>query len=99
MKFNLEKIREMGKLVRDLSIGLVNLNFNDNFEGFEKELVIPATSELQIRNNLTFIPTSYIILSQEGNGLITKSNTWSKDFLYLTNNGSVEVTLKIVFLK
>jgi len=69
-------------------------------EGFEATVTISATSELAIRNELTFIPTRYIILSQTGNGLITKGTTdWTSDYVYLYNNGAVSVTVTIFFMK
>ena len=49
MKFNLERLREISTLVKELAIGLVDLNFADNFTSFEKEVVISATSESRIR--------------------------------------------------
>lgn len=88
-------------MVKDLNHGLRNLTFTNNLEGFEATVTISATSELAIRNELTFTPTRYIILSQTGNGLITKGSTdWSSDYLYLYNNGAVdEVTVTLFFMK
>lgn len=99
MLFKLENVREVAKLVRELAAGLLKLDLVENFESFETTLVIPATSDLEVRNELNFIPTKYIIVSQEGNGLITKKTgtDWTNDFIYLTNNGSVEVTVKVIF--
>lgn len=99
MKFNIESLSDLGQLVKELAIGLRNITFADNFKGFEKTVTISATSETQIRNELQNIPTKYIIVSQTGNGLVIKSNTWTKDFLYLTNNGAEEVTITIIFLR
>lgn len=100
-KFNIERLRDVGRLVKELAIGIVDLNFADNFVSFEKELVISATSEARIRNELQSIPKKYIITSQMGNGLVTKSSTtsWDSDYLYLYNNGSNEVTITVVFIK
>lgn len=100
MKFDIEKIREVARLVKELAVGLGDLNFADNFRSFEKDVTIPATSEARIVNELSFIPTKYIITSQTGDGLVTKGDTaWTDDLLYLKNNGSVSVTLTVVFLK
>ena len=69
-------------------------------EGFETTVTISATSELEIRNELTFEPTRYIILSQTGNGLITKgTSTWTSNNIYLYNNGAESVTLTVFFMK
>lgn len=80
--------------------GLRDIRFLDNFDCFETEVTIPNSSELEIRNELTIIPTRYIIVSQSGNGLVTKgTSTWTKDFLYLYNNGGVDVTIKVIFFR
>jgi hypothetical protein len=87
-------------LTRLLAVGLRDLSFTDNYVSFEETIVIPATSEFRVRNSLNVEPSRYIIVSQEGNGLITKSTTeWTDDFLYLYNNGSVTVTITVIFFK
>jgi hypothetical protein len=100
MKFRLEQLRDFKALVKDLANGLKFLTLGDNFNSFETEITIPATSELGIRNQLTSIPKKYIIVDQTGNGLITRGTTlWSKDKVYLYNNGSVSVTATVVFME
>ena len=100
MKFRLEQLRDIKGLIRDLSNGLRNLSFGDNFQSFEQVVEIAATTELSIRNQLTSIPKKYIIVDQTGNGLITRGTTeWSTDYLYLYNNGAVTVTATIVFME
>jgi len=100
MKFNLERIKDIVNLTRQLSVGLRDLSFIDNFISFEKTVELPATTEVRVRNELNISPTRYIIVSQEGNGLITKGTTeWTNDFLYLYNNGAVTVTIKVIFFK
>ena len=101
MKFNLERLRDVALVVKELAIGLTDLTFDDNFTSFEKTVTISATSESQIRNQLKFQPTRYIIVDQTGNGLVTRSSTtdWNDNFLYLYNHGSNEVTVTVVFLR
>ena len=101
MQFKLENVRELTKLIRNLANGLVKLDFLENFESFETEVVISASSDLEVRNELKFIPKKYIIVNQEGNGLITKKadTAWTSDYLYLTNNGASEVTATIIFMR
>lgn len=100
MKFSLENLFNFKQLVRHLSAGLERLTFEDNFESSKITLVIPATSELKFRNQLNFIPSKYIVLFQQGNGLVTAGTTkWTKDFLYMENHGSNEVTIKVLFLR
>jgi hypothetical protein len=100
MKFRLEKLRDFAALVKELSIGLKNLSFNNNFTSFETTVTISATSEQDIVNELTIIPTKYIIVDQSGNGLITRGTTeWTRDKLYLYNNGAVSVTATVIFME
>ena len=100
MKFRIEGLKDLKSLIKDLALGMRKLDFSNNFEGFETTVDIEATSELSIRNELTFIPTRYIILSQTGNGLLTKGTTdWSTDYIYIYNNGAVTVTATIIFMR
>ena len=100
MKFRLEQLRDLKSLVKELANGLMNLTFGDNFNSFEQVVEIAATTELSVRNQLTKIPERYIIVSQTGNGLITKGTTdWTKDFIYFYNNGAVTVTATIIVME
>lgn len=100
MKFSLENLPTFQELIRQLSAGLDKLDFIDNFEAFETTVTIPASSESQIRNQLKFIPTRYMITRQTGNGLVTDSGTtWTNDYLYMQNHGSNSVTVKIIFMR
>lgn len=99
-KINIERLRDFFSLTKELGISLRDLTFGDNFKSFEETVTISATSEYQFRNQLNFIPTRYIIVSQEGNGVVTKGSTqWTSDFVYLYNNGSVDVTITVIFLR
>jgi hypothetical protein len=100
-KFNLEKITDIINLTRNLMVGLRQLTFEDNFESFEEvDLVIPATSEARIRNQLNFIPSKYIITMQTGAGQVTKGTTeWNTNYIYLYNNGASSITITVRFLK
>ncbi len=102
MKFNLETIGELRALIKELANGLLKLNFVDNFESFKATLLIPgSTTDFRVSNQLSFIPSEYIIVSQEGNGLITKaaSTVWTRNYLYLDNNSANDVTIKIIFMR
>lgn len=101
MKFRISQVSDLPTLIRELANGLRKLTFTDNFNGFKAtDIVIPATSEKEVRNTLKFIPNTYIILSQSGNGLVTKGTTaWDSNYLYLYNNGSVSVTITILFME
>ena len=100
MKFNLERLEDIVNLTRQLAVGLRDLTFGDNFTSFEETVTITATSEHRFRNQLNSIPSKYMIVMQEGNGLVTKgTSTWTDDFIYLYNNGAVSVTITVIFFK
>ena len=100
MKFNLASIKDLVDLVNKLSIGLRQLTFEDNMDSFSvQDLEITSGDIVTIRNKLTFIPNKYIITSQIGNGVVTKTGTWTKDFLYLKNNGPDLVTITVIFMR
>lgn len=100
MKINLERLEDIKNLTKQLAVILRNLDLLNNFGSYEAELVIPATTEGRIRHDLNVIPTRYIIVSQEGNGLVTKGTTeWTDKYAYFYNNGASEVTIKVNILK
>lgn len=113
MKFNLSTAKNLSDLISKLSKGLNMLSFEDNMSSFLKENVrIEANSFVVIPNELTFIPKKYIIVAQEGNGLVTKhkliydaaNNTsrerdWDLNNLYLKNNGNEAVIITVIFLR
>ena len=100
MKFNLTSAIDLVDLAKKLTSGLTKLTIQDNMEGFTvQDIEIPSGQTVTIRNKLTFIPSQYIITSQKGNGLVTKTGTWDKSFLYLINNGSSDVTITVIFMR
>ena len=99
MKFRLEVLKKLDEVVKGLSTGLRKLSFADNFDSYEKDLTIPATSTVTTRNNFTFIPSRYIILSQEGGGVITKGTTWDANYISFANAGSSDSIVKIVIMR
>jgi hypothetical protein len=60
--------------------------------------VIPAMSEVQFSNQLHTIPSGRLITKQIGNGLVTDGE-WTLDLLKLFNNGAVDVTITVIFLR
>ena len=101
MKFRLETLRDLQSVIKQLAIGLRDLDFLNNFQAFIEDVTISATSEATIRNKLTVKPRYVINLGQTGNGLITKSssNAWTDTQLYMYNQGGSEVTVKLLFIK
>lgn len=100
MKFNLERLQNIKDLTRELAVGLKNLTFEQNFKSFEVVLDISPSEEVSIRNQLSFIPSRYIIVSQKGNGVVTKSNTeWTQESLFMYNHGPNAVSITINFMR
>ena len=100
MKFNLTSAKTVVDLVKQLKLGLRKLSLEDNVEGFTvRDIEIKPNDDVTIQNKLTFVPKQYIITSQIGNGLVTKTSSWNEDRLFLKNNGSSEVTITVFFMR
>ena len=101
MKFRLETLKDLAKIIKELSTGLRVLSFGDNFDSFEVDLTLTAGQEIAtIRNQLTVIPNRVIVLGQSGNGVIAKGTTaWDSNYLSIINHGAVTVTVKLLFLR
>lgn len=98
-KFNIENLKEIPRILKELAIGLRGLTFADNFQSFEADTTIDAGSTNIIRNKLTIEPSRYIIVSNDGDGVISKGSTWNSDYISFKNNGSVGATVKIIVLR
>lgn len=91
---------------RDLVSGMVKMNFLENFESFRVDnLIISAGSEVSIYNQFKnringAIPSSRVIVRQQGNGVITDGTTaWTSEAVYLKNEGPSEVKISVIFFK
>lgn len=99
-KFNIERIKDITNLARELAVGLRDLTFGNNFASSEHVVEIAATSEQRVRHSLQTIPTRYIIVSQTGAGQVTKGTTgWDGNFAYFYNNGGSATTITVIILK
>src|SRR5271154_5665042 len=92
--------------MRDLSVGLLKLNFTENFDSFQIDnLLIPVNMEVAIPNQLknksnNMIPSSRMIVRQQGYGIVTDGQTpWNQNILYLFNNGPQATTINVIFFK
>jgi hypothetical protein len=96
----LELIKGITQMAKELSTGLRNLKFEDNFDSFQVDISLAAGEEKNnIRNQLKNIPTKYIITFQTGNGLVTAGDTaWNINYISFKNHGSnpVEVKLRVL---
>lgn len=90
---------------KELSIGLLRMDFLDNFESFRvDEVSLPVGTEVAIANGLRnrfagVIPTSKIIVRQTGNGLVTDGQPWNQNEVFLINNGPDPVVISVIFFK
>jgi len=103
MRFSLETSRDLKDLIKKLSTGLKKLDFEENIQCFKATVTIKAGATLSITNKLTFIPSQYIITSQNKSGQITRSDNpntkWTKDSLFLENHGSHDIDCTVLFFK
>ena len=104
---SLEKLTEyvtidLGKILKDLDIGLQRLSFNDNFDGFLIEVSIAAGAELKIRNELRDrVPTQRLILrgNDDSINIVDGDTSWDLNFLYLKNLGGGTATATVYFMR
>ena len=99
----------MPKLIRELDVGLRNLEIDVNTNSFVKEdLEIAASTEVSIVNEIRdsagnkLIPTKWAILDKVSSGTsdIARGDTaWTTDLLYLQNHGANDATVKVIFWK
>lgn len=89
--------RQVKKSFIDLGQILLNLSPTDNFNGFMFEGVIGATTETKITNRLLKVPTGYLIIFCQGGSVQAGNTDWSKDFVYLQNDGATSIVVKVFF--
>ena len=101
MKFRIEIIKSFYALLKELSVGLRDLTFSDNFKSFEWSGTLDASvTNYPIRHSLTGAPTKYIIVHQTGNAVITAGSTaWDSNFVYMTNNTATAAVVTIIFFR
>jgi hypothetical protein len=90
--------------LKELSIGFLKLNFQDNFQAFFViNLQIPAGTEVAIPNQLRsaypgIIPTGRIITRQQGDANIIDGLTeWTANSLYLRNPSGNDAVITVLF--
>lgn len=90
---------ELYSWFRNLAAGLLKLNLTENFEAFRVDNIQIASGATQeITNDLRVIPTSRLIVKQEGNGIVT-DGAWDLDVVRLVNNGPNSVTISVIFYR
>lgn len=103
-KFRLETLKELPRIVKELSAGLRSLTFGDNFDSFETaEITLASGASTKVRNQLTIVPTRFIIVWAKGDANIGASNAtgeeWSSNFVYFKNYGSNSATFRALVLR
>jgi hypothetical protein len=92
--------------LKDLSIGLLKIDFNQNFQSFRIDnLKLPAGMEIAIPNNFRssypgIIPSGRIIVRQQGNAnIIDGPSMWTETQVYLLNPSANDATISVIFFK
>lgn len=92
--------------IRDLTTGLLNINFAENFQSFTvSNLSIPANTEITIPNQFLqtlpgIIPSSRIITKQQGDAnIIDGMAPWTISHLSLRNPSANDAVITVIFLR
>lgn len=92
--------------LKDLSSGLLKINFQQNFQSFTVENIeIPAGIEVSIPNAFRTaypgtIPSGRIIIRQLGDANILDGNTsWTDSHVYLRNPSANDAVVSVIFFK
>lgn len=98
-KFNIENLKELGRLVKELAVGLRDLKFTDNFTSFTYSGTITTSGTNLVRNQLNSTDIRYIVTSNDGDGTINKGATWDANYISFKNNGSIDAEVEIIIFK
>lgn len=92
--------------LKDLSVGLLSLNFRDNFQSFTVvNLSIPAGIEVAIPNQFRnvypgTIPSGKLITRQQGDAnIIDGATSWNENQVFLLNPSGNDVVISVIFFK
>lgn len=93
--------------LRDLTVGLNKIDFQQNFQAFIiTDVLIEASTEIGIPNELNtaypgVIPSGRIIIRQKGDALIIDGDQpWTSTQLYLKNTSATnDATVSVLFFK
>ena len=90
--------------LRQLSSGILDINFADNFQSFTvTDLLILAGTEVSIANQFNSvypgrIPNHRIITRQVGDATILDgTQAWTGEHVYLNNPSGNDVTISVIF--
>ena len=95
---------ELSGILRDLFIGLGNLDFIDNFNSWRWDGTIGAGATVTITNPLGLVPRYRLVVRAQplaaGTVIIDDSlSTWTTDSVYLKNGGTASAAVSVVFIR
>lgn len=99
MKFNIENLKGLPRLIKELAVGLRNLDFVNNFTSFVISDIINNNSTIIVRNNLNSTDLRYLITSNDGDGTISKGTTWNNNYISFKNNGTINANVEIIVFR
>lgn len=92
--------------LKDLSLGLLKIDFQQNFQSFiVNNVSIPAGKEVAIPNQFKAsypgtIPSGRIITRQQGDANIIDGLTaWTENLVYLRNPSANDAVISVLFFK
>lgn len=88
---------QVKKAFIDLTGMLLNLSPPDNFRGFMFEGSIAAGIEVKIINRLMKVPTGYLVVFAQKGTPVAGPTAWTKDYVYLKNEGASAITVRVFF--
>ena len=95
-----KSFEEIQQALQDLFVGLLRLNFEENFKSFMWTGTIAATTEVAIGNPMDKIPTKYLVVRNSSGMAIGDGPTpWTASVVYLKNYGASSATITVVFMR
>lgn len=92
--------------LKELSIGLLKLDFLQNFQSFRvTDLYIPAGEQVAIPNGFRtaypgLIPSSRVIVRQQGDAnIVDGDSVWTENQVFLKNPSINDVVISVIFFK
>jgi hypothetical protein len=99
MKFRLEGLKNIQRIVKQLAVGLRDLTFTDNFTSFVVSGTIASSGTITVRNELNSENIRYTVHDNNGDGSINRTEPWDSNYISFKNNGSVEAEFEIIVYK
>jgi hypothetical protein len=85
--------------LKELQAGLLKLNFEENFESQEIEVLLPAGATIGYSHNLGVIPSKRLIVKASGSTIDDSTTPWTTTAVFFRNSGATTVTATIILLR